>query len=63
MLDIRGYKLQRKFGLSAEQAQALVAAGIDNPVKVRASTQKALKDAGLSDAKAKAVKGIKNKGK
>jgi len=62
MLDVRGYKLQRKFGLTAQQAAGLVAAGLDNPVKVRSATQKALKEAGLSDAAAKAVKGLKSKG-
>ena len=35
-------KLKMKYGIEKAQAQALVAAGFDHPVKIKNATQKAL---------------------
>jgi len=42
-MDKRVFKLAKKFKVTREQAAALIAAGLDNPVKVRKASKAQLK--------------------
>lgn len=56
-MDPRANRMVR-LGLNAEDAELLVKAGFGDPGSIKAATDKALKEAGLTPARLKKVRGV-----